>query len=342
MIFPTFLKPGGLIGVTACSDGKSDAVDQVRLDNAKKEFLSRGFNVTETPNTRKSEKGRSSEAVTRAHELIDLVVNPDVKAVMIVSGGDYLGEMLPYLDLGRITRYVKWYQGYSDPTGLLYCITTKCDIATVYSQNYAEFGMDPWHKSLEDNLSILCGKNVVQESFDRYQANFSERITGLEGFETDTPVRWYGARGEDSLSVRGRLIGGCLDVLLDLIGTPYENTLDFIEKYKNDGILWYLESFALDSERLTMALWHLREAGWFKYAKGFVFGRPCFFSTNTDTAYEEAVLNALDELDVPIICGADIGHRKPSFTVVNGVVGEFTLDNGKGTLKMEFRERPTL
>ena len=84
MIFPTFLKPGCLIGVTACSDGKSDPVDQARLDNAKKEFLSRGFNVTETPNTRKSTKGRSSEAVTRAHELIDLVVNPDVKAVMIV------------------------------------------------------------------------------------------------------------------------------------------------------------------------------------------------------------------------------------------------------------------
>ena len=46
-------------------------------------------------------------------------------------------------------------EGYSDPTGLHYTITTRLDIATIYGSNFCEFGMNPWHKSLEDNLKIL-------------------------------------------------------------------------------------------------------------------------------------------------------------------------------------------
>ncbi len=336
MIYPTFLKPGNTIGITACSDGQTDEVRLRRFDNAKKEFMSRGLNVLETDNVRKSEKGRSSDALTRAKELMSLVLDPNVKAIIMASGGDYLSEMLPFIDREAISRNVKWFQGYSDPTGLLFYITTKCDIATVYSQNYGEFGMNPWHKSLEDNIALLKGKDMVQESYPYFQDGFGEYITGLEPLREEQPVKWRGARGEDRIDLKGRMIGGCLDVLLDLIGTPYEDTKGFSDRYKEDGIIWYLESFALDSERLTMALWHLREAGWFRNVKGFVFGRPCFFSSNTETTYEEAVLNSLGELEVPIILDADIGHKKPSITVINGAIGTFTLENGRGTLKTEF------
>ena len=47
------------------------------------------------------------------------------------------------------------------------------------------------------------------------------------------------------MDVTGRLIGGCIDVLKDIIGTKYDGTLDFIEKYKDDGIIWYFDNFAL-------------------------------------------------------------------------------------------------
>ena len=44
----------------------------------------------------------------------------------------------------------------------------------------------------------------------------------------------------------GRLVGGCLDVIVFLLGTSYDGTEEFINKYKSDGIIWNLESFNME------------------------------------------------------------------------------------------------
>ena len=59
-----------------------------------------------------------------------------------------------------IRKNPKWLQGYSDPTGLLFTITTNLDIATIYGSNFCVFGMKNWHKSCLDNLEILKG-NII-------------------------------------------------------------------------------------------------------------------------------------------------------------------------------------
>ena len=59
--------------------------------------------------------------------------------------------------------------------------------------------------------------------------------------------------------LKGRTIGGCLDVLIALVGTRFDKTKSFIEKYKEDGFIWYLESFNLpELVALTLALLQLR------------------------------------------------------------------------------------
>mgnify|MGYP003291107865 CR=1 FL=1 len=335
MIYPPFLKKGDIIGVTGCSAGKTEAADLARLNHAALQLEKLGYCCLETENVRTCEKGRSSDAKERAKQLLSLTDNPKVRAVVQVSGGDYLGEMLPYTDFDKIQCNPKWYQGYSDPTGLLYSITVNCDMATVYGSNFCDFGMKKWHPSLFENIEILEGKRQTQNSFPLYKDGFAPRVTGYEDYEEDTPTCWEGT--EQKTVIAGRLLGGCLDVLLDLVGTPYDKTVSWCEKYKEDGILWYLESFALSSERLTMGLWHLREAGWFRHASGFVFGRPAFYSSDYDITYREAVLASLGEMNVPIIFEADIGHKAPRFTVVNGAKAVFTEENHKGCMKLEFR-----
>ncbi len=337
MIYPDFIHDNELIGVTALSGGLAEEVDIARATYAQEEFAARNIQVTKTDNVHKDEKGRSSDAKTRAGELAQLVDNPQVKAIISAAGGDYLFEMLPYVDYDAIVKNPKWYQGYSDPTGLLFGLTTKYDIATVYSHNYAEFSMHPWHKALEDNIKILRGEDVVQTNFNFYQSSFQERITGKETYNEDALVKWSGLHNEQEMNIKGRMIGGCLDVISFLIGTPYQDTKGFIERYKDDGIVWCLESFALTGENLTLALLQLKYAGWFEHAKGFVFGRPCFYRSDTDITFEEAVQNAIGDLGLPIITGADIGHVKPSITIINGAIGEFTLKNGKAELRTEFR-----
>lgn len=338
MIFPNVLKKGDTIGITACSAGNAQEQDLIRADSAAEQLRERGYAVAETPNVRCDNEGRSSAAQRRAEELHSLVCDEHVSMILLAKGGDYLAEMLPYVDYEEIARHPKWYQGYSDPTGLLFSITTRCDMATVYGTNYGDFGMVPWHQCLQRNFELLEGVRTKQDSFDTYQDGFLNKITGYEPYQTTKTVCMQSARGERRLKLEGRLLGGCLDVLLDLVGTPYENVRGYIEKYKADGILWYLESFALTRERLPIALWHLREAGWFEHASGFVFGRPAFFENSTQTSYEEAVLEALEPLGVPILTGADIGHKPPYITMINGACARLEFECGRLRLEQQLRE----
>ncbi|MGB4658861.1 MAG: LD-carboxypeptidase, partial [Mobilitalea sp.] len=137
--------------------------------------------------------------------------------------------------------------------------------------------------------------------------------------------------------IQGRALVGCLDVILCLIGTRFDKMKEFIEKYKSDKILWFLESFDLSSESLTRGLWQLKEAGWFEHAAGFVFGRPAMFHSDYDITYEEAVLSVLGDLNLPIILEADFGHKPPQFIMINGAIAYIHSKDGKGNVSFERR-----
>lgn len=57
-----------------------------------------GYKVIETQNVRTEEKGRSSSAKERTEQFMQLWKNEDVRAIISAGGGDYLTEMLDYID----------------------------------------------------------------------------------------------------------------------------------------------------------------------------------------------------------------------------------------------------
>lgn len=342
MIYPDNLDQGYKIGVTATSAGFSSEVDLIRLESGIKHFNRRGYMVKLTDNVKKNYKGRSSDGPTRAKELMKLCSDPEIRAIIAASGGDYLVEMLSYVDFDVLRLNPKWIQGYSDTTGITFTVTTNLDMATLYTNNFSSFGMEHWHSSLEDNLKVLEGHDLIQESFDYYQDGYKERVTGLEGFELEKKVEWKNLyptewNSTEEIHMSGRALGGCLDVLLNLVGTRFDRTKEFIDKYHKDRILWFLESFDLGSEALTRGLWQLKEAGWFEHANGFIFGRPAMYHTDSETSYEEAVLSVLGDLNLPIILEADIGHKPPQFTMVNGAIAYIQSKDGRGSIKFERR-----
>lgn len=336
MIYPKFLNKNSIIGVTAPSGGNSSTNDVIRTDNAIKKLQDKGYKVMETSNVRTSFKGRSSDAESRAKELEDLLENDQVDWIISLNGGDFLVEMLSHFDLNQFKIHPTWFQGFSDNTGISFTVTTNCDVATLYGTNFRDFGMEPWHKALTDNLELMKGNMIKQSSFDLYEDEYTESVTGLEGYSLRKAVNWKNIT-DDRISMTGRLIGGCMDVILNLFGTRFDKTNDFIEKYKDDGFIWYLESFMLNSDALTRELWQMKEAGWFKYVKGFIFGRPAYFEKTYDISYEEAVLSVLGEYHVPIILDADIGHRPPQLTLINGAIASIHSEGGKGSVIFELR-----
>jgi muramoyltetrapeptide carboxypeptidase LdcA involved in peptidoglycan recycling len=342
MIYPKSLEPGYKVGVTATSEGFTKEPDLNRLESGIKHLSELGYPVVVTDNVRKCDRGRSSDGPTRAYELSQLVLDSEVRAIIAASGGDYLVEMLPYLNLEIMKDNPKWIQGFSDTTALVFTITTNLDIATIYGNNFSSFGMGKWHSSLYDNLSILEGKDIIQNSFDYHQDGYYSRITGLEEYVLEKEVKWINLFspncGQDhELLITGRALGGCLDVCLKLVGTRYDKVKEFANKYKQDKILWFFESYSLNTEDLIRGLWQLREAGWFEHAAGFVFGRPCFYESYTDTSYGEAVLSVLENLNLPIILEADIGHKPPQFAMINGAIASIKSSGGRGSINFERR-----
>ena len=337
MIYPKFLTVGGTIGVCAPSDGIVDALKLKRVDNAYCHFTNKGYFVQETESVRNSQNGRSAPFKTRASEIEELFLNSEVDWIVCATGGDFLMECLPAVNWNVILQNPKWIQGYSDPTGLLFFITTSLDIATIYGSNIGPFGMEEWHESLQNNLDIVCGKSLVQHSFSLYEGNSVSYETGLEGYHLDSLVSWKNIIGGDDIQLEGRMIGGCIDVLLDLFGTPFDHVREFTEKYKNDGIIWYFDNAELSNDQLVRGLWKLKVGGWFQYTKGILFGRSFMDTSYYDISLEDSIRMSLEELNCPIIMDVDFGHVAPRVTIISGAMGIVHSSGGRGSIEFVYR-----
>lgn len=334
MIIPKYIKQGDTIGVTATSGGITNEIKQKRVINATEQLKEKGYHVLCTDNVFTADwRGTSSTGKERGRQFNHLICDEEVSCIISAAGGDYLMEMLDYVDFEQIKANPKWFQGFSDNTALVYPIVTTCDVAAVYGCHISDFGMKPWQKCVEDALGVLEGSKKILHSYDYYESERHEYITGYEGYYNDERVKWINARGEDKIKISGRLLGGCLDVIVFLLGTRYDGTEQFVEKYAEDGIIWVLESFQMEDVVLITHLWQMKQRGYFKHAKGFVFGRPLMYNTWIEQPYQEAVMSILGDLDVPIIFDADIGHKGPQFSLIEGAMAAITSEGGKGVLE---------
>ena len=336
MIYPKFIKQGDIICVPAPSDGAYCEEYVRRYKNAKSNLEKRGYKVELSENIFHSKKGRSSDAISRAEELNNMFEN-EVNAIMCAAGGEFLVEILPYINFENAAQNPKWVQGFSDPTGLLFPLTTKYDIATIYSNNLKSFGAEEYHKSLEENLEILSGNLIKQDSYDMFENERAERVTGLEGYNLTDKVYWKTINNEE-VTMQGRIIGGCIDIITELAGTRFDGVKEFNEKYKDDGIIWYFDNCELSKESLMRTLWKFNELGYFKYTKGIIFGRNGQeVSYNYDTMEDAIKDSVLSKLNVPIIFDADISHKGPSMTIINGAIATINCKDGKGNITFELK-----
>ncbi len=252
--------------------------------------------------------------------------------------GDFLCEMLDCLDFEELRQQdPKWIQGYSDCTNLTYIFTLNLDIATIYGPTYKTFGMKDWHISLDNSIKLMEGEEPVQNSYEKYQEfkGFKDDGGGdpYSGYELTKKVEWKNLKGEKEIRFSGRAIGGCFDVVKNLIGTKYDKVKEFTEKYKEDGIVWFLEVFESSTPGIFCNLWQMKNAGYFNNCKGIIFGRPLMIRTDYEISYEQTIKDALGDLNIPIILDADIGHVPPQLPIVTGSVIEVQSSNGSGKIK---------
>lgn len=337
MIYPEFLKVGDTIAVPAPSSSAEDEKDVAKYKNAKRKLESLGYKINVSKNIYKSYKCRSADAKERGEELTDMF-SSNADAIICAAGGEFLVESLSYVDFDKIAENPKWVEGFSDPTGILFPITTKYDIATIYGNNFGSFGMEDYHEELINNLEILKGNIINQHSFELYENERIEKVTGLEGYNLTDKVYWKTLSNKEE-NITGRMICGCFDLIMELAGTKYDGIQEFNEKYKNDGIIFGFDNCDLSKEEIIRSLWKLNELGYFKYAKGIIFGRNGndLPSDYYDSIEETLKDSAIFKLNIPVIYDADISHKAPCLTIINGAIANVHVKDGKGTIKFELR-----
>jgi len=333
MIIPRPIRRGDTIGVTAPSAGVTDPLDLVRMLSAVSNLGARGYRVRATPNCFTSdEDGRSSPAEEKVRQIRSLLEDDSVTAIVSAKGGDYQHETIRLIDWDAVTDNPKWFQGYSDNTVLGFKATVEHDIATVYAGNFGDYGMIPWHRSIEDNLAVLEGRNPVQRSYPFHEDGFHDRVTGTEAVADDSPTVWRCT--EDDAVIEGRLVGGCMDVLDWYVRTGNCDPAGFVEEYSGEGLIWFMETYDMDRDRVGRMFRLMAEKGWFKGVAGFVFGRPLFYRGGD---YVEDVSGMLSSYGVPLLFDADVGHRAPRMTLVNGAPAELRFSGGGCSLAMRLR-----
>ena len=126
-----------------------------------------------------------------------------------------------------------------------------------------------------------------------------------------------------------------MDCLSVLCGTKYDRVKEYVEKYKDDGILWFLEACDLNMMSLRRAMWQLENAGWFRYTKGFLIGRPLHFGENLMGLDQyKAVYDVISHYRVPIIMDADLGHLPPAVPLIGGSMATIEAKGNRWQIEM--------
>lgn len=328
---PEFLGKDGTIGFVAPSFGCNIEPYRSGFDAAQRRFRSMGHPCRLGPNCYEGKGiGISNTPQKCGEEINAFFADPDLSLLLSCGGGELMCEILDYVDFEKLAQSEpKWYMGYSDNTNLTFLLATLCDTMAVYGPCAPAFGMEPWHPALQDAYDLVTGRTREIQGYPLWEReSLKDEAHPLIPYHVTEPRVLHQYPDQKPFSVRGRLIGGCLDCLGNLVGTKYDRVAEFAKRYQTDGLVWYLESCDLHPLAIRRTLWQLSHAGWFAYVRAFLIGRPlCFGTEEFGLDQYQAVTDILGEYHVPVVMDVDIGHLPPMMPVVNGAEAEVSVRN---------------
>ncbi len=245
-----------------------------------------------------------------SHELEEMFVRDDVRAIVCARGGYGANYLLPMLDLEKIKAHPKIFVGYSDLTALLTYFADAAGLVTFHGPMVAK----DWAQ--DDGVDL---------------ASWQSALSGSAAWKLNLGAG-SGAIGLVEGAADGMLYGGCLSILVASLGTPYE--------IETAGTILFIEDMAEKPYRIDRMLMQLKLAGKLQEVRGIVFGemRDCVQtakSANQGYTLEEVVLRIVGELGVPVAYGVRSGHvTAGNITLPIGVRAALTVRDRQVGLKI--------
>lgn len=320
--YPPPLKPGDLIGVTSPSSGASGPL-QARLDVAIQRVRAAGYGV-EVGACMDGSGHVSAPADARAQELMRMFLDPAIRAIVPPWGGETAIDLLDILDWDALAAAEPtWLVGFSDMATILTPYTLRTGAASIHGQNL----MDTPYRVPEGLLSWLDivamgpGATFTQRPPGFHRNGFVDYAEHPQDCEyvLDVPGSWV--RLDDlggDVDVTGRLIGGCIETLANLAGTPYLDTAA-LRGPAAEGLIGYVEAAQDDAPTICRNLHGMRMAGFLEGMRAVLVGRTYAPSIAT-LSQHDAIRDALGRLGVPIVADVECGHWAPYLPLVNGAL----------------------
>lgn len=302
IIKPAALCPGDTVAIIApASNLKSDY-----LQRGVSELERLGFRVNYAADILDKARYTAGSDERRARELHAAFADPAIKAVWAARGGYGAMRLFNLLDDDLLRQQPKIFIGYSDLTAL-------------HMRFYRRYGWVTFH-------GPMAAKDLAGGAEHYDQHTLLGALTSNEplGVIQSAQTEWL----HSGAPVSGRLLGGCLSLLVALQGTPDE--LD------TRGTLLFLEDTGVKPYALDRMLQQLKLAGKFDEVRGIVFGemRDCVQHTEQGYTIQEVLAELTEDLKIPVLFGLPSGHSpRGNLTLPLGV--QATLDAERGGLVID-------
>jgi len=294
---PLLRPPSALPGAGISVLSPASHANEERVEHGLNRLCDLGFEPRLGPHS--LERGPLFFAGIAGHRLADFheaFSNPHTSLIVAIRGGYGSNYLLSGLDLELIRKNPKPFFGYSDLTAVQLHLLDR-------------LGLPAFHGPM------------VAADFDR------EDGVHMPSFLAALAGQPYGVSPEEGLRiiknvpahsvVRGTLYGGCLSILVALLGTPWEP--------QTEGKLLFIEDTGAKPHQIDRMIWQLRHAGKLDGVTGLIFGEMlnCSAPGADPELLELAILSALDGLDIPVAYGLQSGHvTGPNVTLTFGVEAE--------------------
>lgn len=227
----------------------------------------------------------------RLNALYDLLADPSIDAVMAARGGYGVHRLLEHLDLSRLKAAPKPVIGFSDVTAL--------------HAVWAQLGRASIHGPVVTQLADLPPAD---------QAIFAQTLSGPQA------ATYQGQNTIQKGRAQGVLFGGCLSVLVPLLGTPFFPSLA--------GKILLLEDIGEAPYRIDRMLTQLRLSGALGQVAGIAVGE--LVKCDPPRAGEPTAVQVLAErtadLGVPVVYGLPFGHGQTNQAIWLGAQVELDAE----------------
>ena len=305
------LRPGGTIGVAAPAspyDARSEVFRGVEWWEAQ------GYKVKLADGVFDRDDYVAGDAERRARDLVALFADPEVDVVQSLQGGFGSAQLIPHLDFDVIAANPKPFVGYSDITALHVAIRQRTGLATLYGYGLVGVG----------------GKDATSFTRDRLLQVLTGDGTGEIPRDPDDPY----VRSFNGGTVSAPLVGGCLWLLMQTMGTPWEFEADeailFFEDVKAppyyvDGFLTQLAAAGKLDRVVGVVVGEMKDCDWGDQREASDWARS--------RSIEDVLEERLEPLGVPILYKLPLGHGKHLAALPLGV--RCTLDADRRTLTVD-------